>query len=293
MHHQTQSIRIDDDSEHGASIFARCVQPTSHERTHRSPTSHSFAALAFCVGGGARIEQRGTWMLEPGDVLIVPAGHSHRSVDARRTDMWGVGVYVPCLAPERSGALGDPFERVREGASPVVRIPSARHSFLESLFKELSAISAARRPDAAVRESLLTLIVSEVAQAAVWSSAAASQTSIVSRSLHFIERHCLEPLTLKQIAAAMGRTPSHITTALTRATGRSAVAWIIAGRMAEARRRLLHSNERVDDIAEQLGYADVTHFIRLFRRAHGATPVAWRAAQRRALPQLELRSSVE
>lgn len=286
MQHQTPNMRINDDAEHDAPIFARRVPPPSRERLYRSPISHGFAALAFYVDGVAHIEQRGTWTLEPGDVLVVPAGQAHRLIDSRQTDMWGVGVYAPCLAPERSAALLDPFERVREGASPVIRIPSARHPFLERLFNELSAISTTRKPAHAVRESLLTLIVSEVTSAVAWSNDAAPQTSLVSRSLHFIERHCLEPLTLNEIAAAMGRTPSHVTTALTRATGRSAVAWIIAGRMAEARRRLLHSNERVDAIAEQVGYADVTHFIRVFRRAHGATPAAWRAGQRRAPAQL-------
>ncbi len=109
---------------------------------------------------------------------------------------------------------------------------------------------------------------------------ASAAPGIVTDTLRYIERHCLEPLTLTAIATAMRRTPSHITTALTRATGRSAVAWIIAGRMAEARRRLLHSDERIDIIAERVGYADPTHFIRLFRRMHGATPAGWRAAQR-------------
>jgi AraC-like DNA-binding protein len=52
--------------------------------------------------------------------------------------------------------------------------------------------------------------------------------------------------------------------------------------MAEARRRLLHSDERIDIVAERIGYADVTHFIRMFRREHGVTPAAWRAAQARS-----------
>ena len=52
-----------------------------------------------------------------------------------------------------------------------------------------------------------------------------------------------------------------------------------AGRMAEARRRLLHSDEHVDIIAERVGYADPTHFIRMFRRTHGATPGRWRLQQ--------------
>ncbi len=63
---------------------------------------------------------------------------------------------------------------------------------------------------------------------------------------------------------------------LRRATGRTAHQWIIACRMAEARRRLLHSDELVDVIAERVGYRDPTQFIRMFRRHHGATPAAWR-----------------
>jgi AraC-like DNA-binding protein len=32
----------------------------------------------------------------------------------------------------------------------------------------------------------------------------------------------------------------------------------------------------IEVIAERVGYADATHFIRLFRREHGVTPAAWR-----------------
>ena len=84
------------------------------------------------------------------------------------------------------------------------------------------------------------------------------------------------------VAAAVGRSPTYVTSALTRATGRSAGEWIVRGRMAEARRLLLHSDEMVDAISGRVGYADPTHFIRMFRREHGATPAAWRAAQPRS-----------
>jgi len=134
-----------------------------------------------------------------------------------------------------------------------------------------------------VTRSLLTLILEEVARAATWPDRIARSSDVVSESLRFIERRCLGPLTLDDVAAAVNRTPSYVTTALRRATGRTAVAWIIAGRMAEARRRLLHSDENVDVIAERVGYSDATHFIRMFRRAHdGATPAAWRAQHGRS-----------
>src|SRR5215203_1792317 len=85
------------------------------------------------------MEQRGRWTLEPGDVLLVPAGEPHRLLETEGPEFWGLGFCVPCLAAEDAGRLLEPFERVRSGASAVVRIPAERHAFLESLFRELES----------------------------------------------------------------------------------------------------------------------------------------------------------
>lgn len=248
----------------------------------RVAVTHSYAAVAFYTGGRVRMEQRGQWTLEPGDVLLVPAGERHRLLEAqRRPEFWGLGFCVPCFAAEDAGRLLEPFERVRAGASAVVRIPSERHAFLESLFLELQEASDPRRGGEphAVQRSLLTLVLNEVQRVAQWDREGARGKSIVASSLSFIERNCLGPLTLRDVARSVGRSPAHVTTVLARETGKSAVEWIIAGRMAQARSLLLHSDEKVDAIAERVGYADPTHFIRMFRRAHGATPAAWRIAK--------------
>src|SRR5688572_19359017 len=163
-------IRIDDHAGRGAPIFAE--RAPHFEAGHRHPpntsVTHDFAALAFYVGGGARMEQRETWRLEPGDVLIVPAGEPHRLIEARNPDMWRLGFCVPCLAsdPTAAAALLEPFERVRDGASPVVRIPAERREFLERLFHEFSVSPEGAADADLVRRSLLTLIINEVARAA-------------------------------------------------------------------------------------------------------------------------------
>lgn len=251
------------------------------QHSARTPVTHSYAALVFYTGGRARMEQRGRWTLEPGDALIVPAGEPHRLIEAQGPEYWGLGFCVPCFAADDAGRLLEPFERVRAGASAVVRIPAERHAFLEVLFRELDEASDPQRRGEphAVQRSLLTLVLNEIRRAAQWDADPSSPRSVVADSLSFIERNCLRPLTLQDVARAVGRSPAYVTTALTRATGRSAVEWIIAGRMAEARRLLLHSDEMIDVVAERVGYADPTHFIRLFRRTHGATPAAWRAAK--------------
>ena len=218
--------------------------------------------------------------------MLVPAGEPHRMVEMRRPALWGLGFCVPCYAADGAATLLEPFERVRDGASAVVRIPASRHEHLANLFRELESLGREPRgPRAAldaVERSLLTLILAEVDKA---SGARAlprdTRGGVVPEALRFIERNCLRRLTLNDVAAAVGRSPAHVTTALTRATGRSAGQWIASGRMAEARRLLLHSDEAVDAVATRVGYADATHFIRMFRREHGVTPAAWRTERSR------------
>lgn len=269
---------------HGGAVF---VMRRAYDGSpdHRAAASHTYAVLAYHVGGATRVEQRGQWTLGPGDVLLIPAGEPHRLVMAEGADLWGVGFCVACLLAEAGGsALLGPFERVRGGASGVVHIPADRRGYIEVLLRELQG--ASERTDEAglrVQRSLLTLLLDEVARAFVPDQVVTGE-GVVADSLRFIERRCLAPLTLKEVAAAVRRSPAYVTTALRQATGRSAVQWIVAGRMAEARRRLLHSDERVEVIAERVGYADATQFIRMFRREHGVTPAAWRAQQQRRGP---------
>ena len=242
---------------------------------------HDHSALVFVTEGRALHEQRGHFELAPGDILLVPAGEPHRAVRTPGTTAWGIGFCAPCYAPSELASLLDPFERARSGASPVVRIAPERREHVNALITELYAETRAERSHGElVQKSLLALVLAEVTRAAHVASTTNAQPSLVADALRFIERRCLEPISLSDVAAAVGRSPSHVTTVLKQATGKSVVAWIIAGRLSEARNRLLHSDEMVEIIAERVGYADATHFIRLFRRAHGCTPAAWRTRER-------------
>ena len=276
------------------------------------PAVHTYAALSFLVEGSVTVGQgQGSgsgvghglgdldlWRASAGDVMLVPAGVPHRMIESRAPVRWSLGFCVSCFAGELAPLL-TPFDRARAGGSPVISIAAERRGRLEGWLGELEAASRRRdRAGEAVQRSLLTLVLDELSRATVPALASASvpasppsaaadgallaapaQRELVAASLRFIELHCLQPLSLGDVAAAMRRSPAHLTTVLRRATGRSAVQWIIAGRMAEARRRLRAGQEPIEHIAERVGYADATHFIRLFRREHGMTPAAWRASR--------------
>lgn len=250
----------------------------------RAPVVHSHAAIGFCTEGRARVALRGEWEVTRGDVLVVPPGEPHQTLARSQFVFWGAAFCVPCLVAMGAGALLAPLERVREGASPVVSLDPSRWAYVEGLFRELATLreGAAAAPEVLER-SLLTLVLSEVEKVSRGARGEATQgASLAVETLRFIERNCLRRLSLDEVAAAVGRSPSHVTSALTRATGQGVNAWIVQGRMAEARRRLSHTDAKLDAVAAEVGYADVTHFIRMFRRHHGVTPAVWRQRERGA-----------
>lgn len=256
---------------------------------------HTFMAMGFLTKGEAVMAQSGgQFLVRAGELFLVPAGARHGLVSARGVRAWGVGFEPAARSLGEFAPLMAPFERAAAGASAVVRVPAERHDHLARLCAELERES--RRTERGAVElvaarSLLGLILTEVARASAvgsaWSAGdpprpGADGSALVREALRFIEQRCLEPISLRDVAAAVGRSPSHVATAVKAATGTTVGGWIRAGRLAEARTLLRHTDERVEVIAERVGYADPTHFIRTFRRAHGATPAGYRAGGRAA-----------
>lgn len=246
---------------------------------HRAQAvTHTYVVLTFFTSGSATFDVDVPWTVRAGDVLLIPAGMAHRRTATRASEAWALAFCPTCFLTEGSADLLEPFDRVRAGAGAVVTIPPARRAFLETMFQELAREVDADGPHG-VQRSLLTLITAEVNRAADW-NAMRRGDDLVGDALRYIERHCLEAISLQDVAKEVRRSSAHLTTVVRRATGRSVQEWIIAGRMNEARRRLAQTDELVEVIAERVGYADATHFIRLFRRSHGVTPAAWRAGDR-------------
>ncbi len=103
---------------------------------------------------------------------------------------------------------------------------------------------------------------------------------VVRAALAHLEAHCLEPLSINDIASAVKRSASWISHAVRKETGLTIGDWLREHRMVEARRRLVETSASVEAIAGAVGYGDVTHFIRTFRKSHGMTPRAWRVKRR-------------
>lgn len=100
----------------------------------------------------------------------------------------------------------------------------------------------------------------------------------LSEVFDFIEANYHQPISLCDVAAAVGYSPAYLTNLVRQHTGNSIHRWIIERRMAQARCLLLETKQAVNQIATAVGYQDACNFSRYFRILHGTSPQAWRSA---------------
>jgi YesN/AraC family two-component response regulator len=103
----------------------------------------------------------------------------------------------------------------------------------------------------------------------------------MSEVFRFIESFYNQPITLCDVAQAVGYSPAYLTNLMRQQTGKSVHRWIVERRMTQAHSLLLETEQAVNQIAEAVGYQDACHFSRYFRQLYGTSPQAWRSARRR------------
>ncbi len=245
--------------------------------------THSYAVIMLVTRGQSKVRHAGAQELRVGDVHLIPPGDPHGPGHFEEMEGWGLAFH-PEAFPSDEGWGGErglrlgPLLRVRGGCHPVLKPSAAQRKRLEGWMKLMEEeLLQEQRGQEEACAALLRLILLELERIAAPPRVADPPgLSLARQALTHIEAHALGPLSLAGVARALGRSSPHVASVVRQETGRSVGEWILEYRMAEARRRLRGTDERVDVIAERVGYADVTHFIRLFRRLHGVTPAAWR-----------------
>jgi AraC family transcriptional regulator len=91
-----------------------------------------------------------------------------------------------------------------------------------------------------------------------------------------LREHCRESWTLGAIAAEAGVHPGHLATAFRRHFGCTIGEFVRRQRIALACRALAEADTPLAEVALQAGFADQSHFTRVFRRQLGLTPAAYR-----------------
>jgi AraC-like DNA-binding protein len=256
------------------------------------PHAHDFLVLVYVERGGGRVRlDDREWRVEAGDVLLVAPGEVVTFVEPELHAADGWAVYFPADVMEpgdlgaflswRAHPLLFPFVRGVAGGAQRLHVPPVQRPALIEHIVAVDREVRERRDgcnEAAIAHLTLLLVAVSRLAAGLSDGLVLRDEPQLAAVFDAIEAGFRGPLSLSDVAAAVGLTPGHLTTVVGRKTGRTVQQWITERRMVEARRLLAETELTVEAVGIRVGYRDPGYFARRFRRAHGASPLEWRRA---------------
>jgi AraC family transcriptional regulator len=96
----------------------------------------------------------------------------------------------------------------------------------------------------------------------------------------WMNAHAHEPIDLDGAARVAGLSPFHFLRVFARVLGVTPHQYLVRARLRHAARLLADDTHPVTDVALDVGFADLSNFVRTFRRAAGVSPGGFRRAAR-------------
>lgn len=101
---------------------------------------------------------------------------------------------------------------------------------------------------------------------------------------NYIESRYKSKLTIDEIAHKVGLSPSYFSHMFTKETGSSPIQYLNSYRIVKAIELLRQSNMSITEISYEVGFQSLPHFNRVFRKATGKSPRAFKTAKSKILP---------
>jgi AraC family L-rhamnose operon regulatory protein RhaS len=256
------------------------------------PLRDHFALVSIRRGCGSYLVNNQSFRYQPGSLLLLgPADCYYFRIDQHTC--FGILRFTDDYLAGRlaTGGLTDTWQHVREVARHTALgragclAPAADEPQLSALLAILFAEYGGQAPSHdALATSLVGAVLSLVGRQLapqllpVRRAGGAHSASVVQRVLAYIRRHIAEPARLRaeELASAFAYSASHLSELFRQETGESLRQYIVRYRLWLAETKLELSTLTISQIADELGFVDVCHLNKLFKKRYHLTPTAYR-----------------
>jgi AraC-like DNA-binding protein len=241
---------------------------------------HDRGSISFVRKGSFGYRTRGRYFeLVAGSVLVGRAGDEYV---CSHDHVCGDECLSFQLAPELVDTIGDHDAIWSVGALPP--LPELM------VLAELADAAAARRSELALDEAGLLMAARFVAVAGGAGSAKSAMSGqrpainpardrrrAVEAAL-WLEEHAHQAVDLERVSRRAGLSAFHFLRLFARVLGVTPHQYLVRCRLRRAARLLADPARSITDVAFDVGFADLSNFVRTFRRAAGVSPRAFRKA---------------
>lgn len=164
--------------------------------------------------------------------------------------------------------MGTVWERVVEGNLP--------RDKAQQFFVPLSTLEHVENIDV-FRDRCVELISGLIAEARYDEPHLRNRKRVQDIVQFLNDSYCDDGLTLASVAERFGMSPTNLTHHFKSKIGKTVMAYLDDVRMDHAKRLLMEADMPVSEIVRQVGYVDVSNFIKKFKKYTGTTPGRYRS----------------
>jgi AraC-like DNA-binding protein len=232
----------------------------------------AFCLIQHTISGRGALDYAGTrHVLGPGDCMVLTFPHANRYwlEPGNAWEYFWLGLHGREALRLTRAVLDERGPVIRPGRDIVDRLAAA----CLRLATEDLALGQASALTYGAAMALLD------ASFAPQSERKASLPGPLRRAVALVEADLSQPLHVGRLAAAAGMSRAHFVRAFSAALGVPPAEYVFTRRIALAERLLLATDGTVESIARAAGFSDGNYFAKAFRRVHGLSPNAYRAAR--------------
>lgn len=223
-------------------------------------------------------------------IAMLTGSLSYQTRKSRGVVRAGQALLLDCNAPHSYAAQGkcsftfihfsgaqskDIYDEIERTGGNLIHVPDP-NTFHEAIGELLSCMREDRRINEGQASAMIYTLLMKLLEYSGGSGMGGSGNPMVDRAIQYIQSHLHDKLSVEEIAACTGYSPSYFSHMFTEETGLPPYQFVLKSRLDQAQQLLKTTRLTVQEIAFQCGFNSAANFCYTFKRIVGTSAHEYR-----------------